>query len=174
METESRARREEAKGRRPRRLFSHWRFVSRRLLYLGEDLILISVAAVMLAAGLFIVADAVTSLVSALTNHSLASVIFGVAESALLALILAELVHSLLMSLEGRGLSPEPFLVIAIVAILRKMLVTSVQVSASPQDAQSTMLAVGELLALALIILVLAVALTLILRHRKILPGETE
>ena len=163
---------EQARQRQRKRpaILRHWRYVSRRWLYLGEDLILISVAVIMIVAGLFIVVDAVGSLASAVASHSIAQVIFGVAESALLALILAELVHSLVMSLEGHGLSPEPFLIIAIVAILRKMLLTTVQITTSP-DQQTTALVVGELLGLALVILTLAIALTLILRHRK--PSST-
>lgn len=153
-------------GERRRLLTHYWELISQRWLYLGEDIILVAVALVLLGAGFFIAVDAVGSLVNAIATNTRAQVIFGVAESALLALILAELVHSLQMSLNGHGLSPEPFLVIAIIAILRKMLLTTVQISNTP-EMQTTILVVGELVALAVVILILTIALALILRHRR-------
>jgi uncharacterized membrane protein (DUF373 family) len=58
--------------------------------------------------------------------------VVGVAENALLALILAELVGTLLLSIRGRPLTIEPFLIIAIVAVVRHLLFMTVAASDNP------------------------------------------
>ncbi|HEX2987993.1 MAG TPA: phosphate-starvation-inducible PsiE family protein [Chloroflexota bacterium] len=161
MGTESR---DQGSGNVPNRA-QRLRGVTRSWLNAGEDIILVGVAVILLLAGLLVIANAVSGFASALSSSSIAQTVFGVAESALLALILAELVHSLLVSLDGGGLTLEPFLVIAIVAILRKMLLTTVLIP-SPTEAQGLITpSVAELLALGLVILALTVALAISRRH---------
>lgn len=99
-----------------------------RWLDLGENLVLLCVGTVLLFAGLLVVLVAVEELVHTLALRSFAENVIEIAESALLALILAELVHTVLMPLRGRSLTPEPFLVIAVVAIARDLLLTSVMI----------------------------------------------
>jgi uncharacterized membrane protein (DUF373 family) len=136
-------------------------------LHFGQGLVLIVVAGVLLLAGLVIVLDTVQELVNAIAARSIAEAIFSIVENALLALILAELVHTLLVSLAGEGLSVEPFLVIAIVGILRKMLLTTV--GAPKPGAAETLISplVAELFVLGLLILVLGASLALSRRVRS-------
>src|SRR5687767_6540313 len=84
-------------------------------LHLGQNIVLVGVATILLLAGLVVVYDTVRELLNAIAAQSLAEAIFFIVENALLALILAELVHTLLVSLDGGPLTPEPFLVIGIV-----------------------------------------------------------
>src|SRR5688500_18795759 len=93
-----------------RHAVTHW-------LTVGEDVVLVGVAAVLLLAGLIVIFDASQELLRALATQSIAESIFSIVENALLALILAELVHTLLVSLGGGALRPEPFIVVAIIAI---------------------------------------------------------
>src|SRR3954452_4828124 len=97
-----------------------------RWLDLGENVVLLGVGTVLLLAGLLVVLVAVQELFHVLSVRTLAEDVIDIAESALLALILAELVHTVLMPLRGRSLTPEPFLVIAVVAISRDFLLTSI------------------------------------------------
>jgi uncharacterized membrane protein (DUF373 family) len=141
------------------RTFSDW-------LAVGEGAALLGVALILLLTGIVVIIDTLNELVRALATQAVAEVIFSIAENALLALILAELVHTLLLPIRGHSLTPEPFLVIAIVAILRKMLLATV---IAPKPAESGMLLTpltAELLALGVLILLLGGALA-ILRQRR-------
>jgi len=134
-------------------------------LRIGQDLILLGVAIVLLMAGLVVVYDAVNELLNAIAARNIAEAIFTIAENALLALILAELVHTLLVTLGGASLSAEPFLIIAIVAILRKMLLTTVLTPKASETQGLISPLVAELFALGLLILVLGGALALLRRR---------
>jgi uncharacterized membrane protein (DUF373 family) len=133
----------------------HW-------LHVGQDAVLVSVAATLLLAGLVVVFDAARELVNAIAARSIAEAIFSIVENALLALILAELVHTLLVALGGGQLTAEPFLVIGIVGILRKMLLTTV-LAPKPAEAEALISStVIELAALSVLILILSAALVLV------------
>jgi uncharacterized membrane protein (DUF373 family) len=137
-----------------RRLVTGW-------LHLGQDLVLVGVAGILLLAGLVVMIDTMRELYNAIAAQNMAEAIFYIVENALLALILAELVHTLLVSLGGGPLTMEPFLVIAIVGILRKMLLTTV-LAPKPAEANSLVSpVVAELFLLGLLILVLGGALAL-------------
>jgi uncharacterized membrane protein (DUF373 family) len=129
--------------------------------------VLVSVAATLLLAGLVVVFDAARELVNAIAARSIAEAIFSIVENALLALILAELVHTLLVALGGGQLTAEPFLVIGIVGILRKMLLTTV-LAPKPAEAEALISStVVELAALSVLILILSAALVLVRLRRS-------
>jgi uncharacterized membrane protein (DUF373 family) len=116
----------------------------------------------LLLAGLVILWDAIAAVIQATAARSIAEAIFDIAENGLLALILAELVHTLLVSLGGGHLTPEPFLVIAIIAILRKMLLVTVLVPPPPDTHGRLSPSTAELLALGLLTLVLGAVLAVL------------
>jgi uncharacterized membrane protein (DUF373 family) len=134
-------------------------------LFRGQDLILIGVAFVMLLAGLVVIFDAGRELLDAIAERSIAEAIFSIVENALLALILAELVHTLLVGLGGRAIRPEPFIVIGIVAITRKMLLTTVLAPKATDGSQLLSPLLAELLTLGALTLML-VACLVMLRFR--------
>ncbi len=86
---------------------------------------------VLLLAGLAVVLVTVRELLHALAFRTFSEDVIEIAESAMLALILAELVHTVLLPLRGRALTPDPFLVIAVVAIARDILLTSILIPKS-------------------------------------------
>jgi uncharacterized membrane protein (DUF373 family) len=136
-------------------------------------MILIGVTVVLLLTGLLVVVDAFRDLLAGfmlfLQYGAVQSTdtVFQVIETALLALILAELVSTLIVSLEGGALRPEPFLVIALVAIVRKLLLATVPIEKSigafGLPAQDV-----DLLVLTVLVLLLGVTLVLVRR-----PGRS-
>jgi uncharacterized membrane protein (DUF373 family) len=132
-----------------------------RWLHLGQNVVLVGVAAILLLAGLVVVYDTVRELLNAIAAQSMAEAIFYIVENALLALILAELVHTLLVSLDGGPLTPEPFLIIGIVGILRKMLLTTVTAPKVTDGNGLISPLVAELFALGVLTLILGAALAL-------------
>lgn len=129
-------------------------------------MVLIGVAAVLLLAGIVVLIDAVKELINAIAAQSIAEAIFSIVENALLVLILAEMVHTLLVSLGGGALSAEPFLVIGIVAVLRKMLLTTVLAPKAAETPGLITPLAAELFMLGLLILVLGGALVLVRARR--------
>lgn len=142
------------------------RRASSQLLSAGQDVVLIGVAGVLLVAGLVVLIDAVQGLLDALAARNMAEAIFSIVENALLALILAELVHTLLVTLGGGSLTLDPFLVIAIVAILRKMLLTTVLAPRASEAEGLITPVIAELVALGVLILILGAALAIVRARR--------
>jgi uncharacterized membrane protein (DUF373 family) len=143
------------------------RSIVTRSLSVGEDLVLIAVAGVLLLAGLVVLLDAIQELANAVTARTIAEGIFSIVENALLALILAELVRTLLVTLGGESLTLEPFIIVAIVAILRKMLLATV-LAPKPTETESLVSPLtAELLALGLLILLLGGVLALVRSRRN-------
>ncbi|HEY7063554.1 MAG TPA: phosphate-starvation-inducible PsiE family protein [Chloroflexota bacterium] len=165
-------RRPEARGR----LADRWEVgldVTDRWLHRLQDTLLVAVAVVMLLMGVFVLLTAVGDLVSGVTlrvQASTAAALHGddgppvveVAENALLALILAELVGTLLLSIRGRPLAVEPFLAIAIVAVVRHLLLLTVRAGDDPGIHTVELLGMGGLV----LLLVGALALLRMVRVR--------
>jgi uncharacterized membrane protein (DUF373 family) len=147
--------------------------VTDRWLHRLQDTLLVAVAVVMLLMGVFVLLTAVGDLVSGVTlrvQASTAAALHGddgppvveVAENALLALILAELVGTLLLSIRGRPLAVEPFLAIAIVAVVRHLLLLTVRAGDDPGIHTVELLGMGGLV----LLLVGALALLRMVRVR--------
>jgi uncharacterized membrane protein (DUF373 family) len=144
-----------------------------RWLHLLQDAILVGVAILMLLLGVFVLVAGTMDLLATVTlrldddptlvvSVNDGPVVVEVAENALLALILAELVGTLLLSIRGRPLTIEPFVVIAIVAVVRHLLVATVGVSHDPVAHTVQLVGLGGLV----LLLVGAVVLLRLVRAR--------
>jgi uncharacterized membrane protein (DUF373 family) len=132
---------------------------SDRWLHLLQDVILVGVAALMLLMGVLVLVGGAMELIGTI-NFRLEEggtvllqveggrAVVEVAENALLALILAELVGTLLLALRGKALTIEPFLVIAIVAVVRHLLFVTVRATDNPVAQTAELLGVGALVLL--------------------------
>ena len=140
---------------------------SHRWLRLVQDAVLVGVAVLMLCMGVYVLVTGVGDLMGSLTlrvdtengvefhlyqGHA----VVEVAENALLALILAELVGTLLLSLGGRPLTVQPFLIIAIVAAVRHLLLETARTTEDPTVQMTRLLGLGALILLLMIALALA------------------
>lgn len=89
----------------------------------------------------------------------------------LLVFMLVEIIHTAGISLKGRALRCEPFLIIGVIAAIRRMLViTAEQVTPSAEHAATFYLVMIELGVLTLIILSLVTAIFVLRRA----PGQEE
>jgi len=87
----------------------------------------------------------------------------------LLVFMLVEIIHTAGISLKGKGLRCEPFLIIGVIAAIRRMLViTAEQVTPTAENAATFYLVMIELGVLTLIILSLVAAIFVLRRA----PGE--
>jgi uncharacterized membrane protein (DUF373 family) len=92
--------------------------------------------------------------------------VISIAEDALLALILVELVRTLLIPSHGGALAVEPFLVVAIVAVVRKVILLPALDKGGAGGGALVSAQTAELVALAVVILILGVVLALVRRFR--------
>ena len=131
---------------------------SGRWLHLFQDIILVAVALVLLAMGVAVLVAGVADLIGTVTvragdgtievSAEGGRAVVEVAENALLALILAELVGTLLLSLRGKAIAIEPFLAIAVVAVVRHLLFATVGAGADPVVHTVELLGLGGLILL--------------------------
>jgi uncharacterized membrane protein (DUF373 family) len=135
-------------------------------LRLAEDAVLVAIAVVLLFMGVYVLATGIGDLVGSVTLFGDADTgielhvnqghaVVEVAENALLALILAELVGTLLLTIGGRSLTVQPFLIIAVVAVVRHLLLETVKPAAQPAVQTTQLLGLGGLI----LLLVIALAL---------------
>ena len=145
----------------------HW-------LRLAQDVVLVAIAIVLLLMGVYVLVTGIGDLVGSVSLHAdtdtgitlhvyQGHAVVEVAENALLALILAELVGTLLLSLSGRPLTVQPFLIIAVVAVVRHLLLETVRSTEDPTVQISRLLGLGGLI----LLLVVALALSQWVQRRE-------
>jgi uncharacterized membrane protein (DUF373 family) len=130
-----------------------------------EDILYVAVALALVGAGAILFGSAVYSFITHVTDGEMNSLILELLDGLLLVFIVTELIHTVRVVLDEKVLVSEPFLVVGIVAIIRRLVVVSAEAknlfgSATFADA---MLEIGVLTAAAL-----ALGATIfMLRHTK-------
>ncbi|WP_456433352.1 phosphate-starvation-inducible PsiE family protein [Thermosulfuriphilus sp.] len=88
----------------------------------------------LVAATVYILADIVTSWHRFHIEGDSLGQIFFVLDRVLLALMLLEILHTILFTCEGHILSVEPFLVIGVMASVRRILIISLEIAHPPKE----------------------------------------
>jgi uncharacterized membrane protein (DUF373 family) len=135
----------------------------------AEDVIHAVVAVLLAVLGLALIVDTVRHIATVLAGpYNLPLIVLGVLEETLLLFIVAELLHTVAIALRHRGaLDPEPFLVIGLVAGIRRVLILTAEAEQSFQWNRQGI----ELLILMALILVMAVT-ALVWRHSLAYTGR--
>ena len=134
------------------------------LMFLGVEHV------VSIVIGLFLTLAAIMALVSVgqlmwtgVTHWSGGSLVFGVVDHVLFVLMLVEILHTVRRSIESHELACEPFLIVGLIATVRRILVVTLQ-NSDPSQAKSgaeaaasfshTMIELGVLSALTLVLII--------------------
>jgi Phosphate-starvation-inducible E family len=142
--------------------------------YLGQaEVIIYSILAVLLfVTALATIADAGKLLWESLLHWAIASETLLVLDQLLVVLMLVEILHTVRISIRSHILVTEPFLVVGLIASIRRILVITLQASTltkgerwSSDGASLFHAAMLELGLLGLIILVLIISITLLRRY---------
>jgi uncharacterized membrane protein (DUF373 family) len=134
-----------------------------RAIEVGEDGIHAIVAVLLGALGVVLAADTMRRVVVLMImwTGDLPAIVVGVLDETLLLFIVAELLHTVAIALRHRGaLDPEPFLVVGLVAGIRRVLILTAEAEKSFRWNPEGI----ELLILMTLILVMAIA-TYVWRH---------
>jgi uncharacterized membrane protein (DUF373 family) len=139
------------------------------LAWIEESLYLV-VGIVLLAAAVFVVVGTVSDVFSALRDHQSAiSVTVLMLDRILLALIVAELLHTLRYVVLRGEIVVEPFLYVGLIAVVRRVLIITAELEGKPQSGRAL---TNQLLELGLLgVLTLALAVGIYLVRRSGPPG---
>jgi uncharacterized membrane protein (DUF373 family) len=134
------------------------------LLYAAVGLLLAAAAVLVLIGTVHELAHGISSGAGAITTA------VTVLDRILLTLIIAELVYTLRFVLRTHEIVVEPFLVIGLIAVVRRILIVTAQFERPPAAGRALTNLLLELGLLGFLALALAIALTLVRRYRASLP----
>ncbi|HZJ51263.1 MAG TPA: phosphate-starvation-inducible PsiE family protein [Actinomycetota bacterium] len=129
----------------------------------SEDVLYIGVSVVLAAAGLILFGNGLYAFATALGEGELSSTVLELLDAMLLVFIVTELIHTISSVIRERVLLTEPFLIVGIVAAIRRLVLISAAAKdlLGKPDFADAMLEIGVLTA-AIVLLSLSIFL---LRH---------
>ena len=136
-----------------------------------EDVLYVALGVLLAAGALVLLVDATLTFVTNLIAGTLPARIIGLLDRVLLVLMFAEIMYTVQVSFREHSLVPEPFLVVGLIAVIRRVLVITAEfaeVKDGRSEALNTMMI--ELGLLTVMSLVLVVSLVL-LRRRPAMPS---
>jgi uncharacterized membrane protein (DUF373 family) len=135
-----------------------------------EDTIHIVVAGLLVIASAFVLWNAGSALVSDLGGDPL-KLVTDILDNGLLLFIVAELLHTVQVTIRERSLVVEPFLVVALIAAVRRLLLVTAELATKKATFQLSVQGVEMAILLALI---LGITVSLVLYHRYHGPAVQE
>ena len=141
----------------------------------SERIVLSLIAVVLVALAVLLLLSQVVALVESVLNGTVRTTAIDILDGVLLVMMTMEIVYTVTLSLQSHKLVAEPFLIIGIIAAIRRTLVItaeSTQLEQTNPDAfRSTLL---ELALLAVIVGVLAVSISVMRRSASYPQAEDE
>ena len=138
-----------------------------RSLSLVEDAVYVGLGVLLSIAAITLLIAAFKSFVSALLMRALSGQVVSLLDQILLILLIIELLYTVQVSFREHGLLAEPFLVVALIAAVRRVLIITAEVSklpeASPPIFRQTIV---ELSLLTVMVLVFVSSLIMLQRQR--------
>ena len=145
-------------------------------LMLVEDVVYIGLGLLLAATAFWLLGSVTWNFVSELATRTLSGQIVGLLDQMLLVLLIIELLYTVQVSFRMHSLVAEPFLVVALIAVVRKILVLTAQIPQMP-DANETAFRheVIELAVLAAMVVVFVGSLIALQKHARstFLAGES-
>jgi uncharacterized membrane protein (DUF373 family) len=136
-----------------------------------EDVLYVALGVLLSAGALVLLGDATWSFVTHLLAGTLPGRIIDLLDRVLLVLMFAEILYTVQVSFREHSLVPEPFLVVGLIAAIRRVLVITAEFGDLMENAgerlQSAMLELGLLTVLVLVL----VASLVLLRRRPTMPS---
>jgi uncharacterized membrane protein (DUF373 family) len=133
-----------------------------------EDIVYVGLGLLLTIVALTLLTIALKSVVLALWNRALGGQAVDLLEQILLILLVIELLYTVQVSFHEHGLMAEPFLVVALIAVIRRVLVLTAEVPKLPGgDEVAFRHAMVELGMLTVMVLVLVGSLIVLQRYAK-------
>ena len=136
-----------------------------------EDVLYVALGVLLAAGALVLLADATLTFVANLIAGTLPARMVSLLDRVLLVLMFAEILYTVQVSFREHALVPEPFLVVGLIAAIRRVLVITAEFSdvkdAGSAQFRATMVELGLLTVLSLVLVVSLV----LLRGRPTMPA---
>src|SRR5207253_7556095 len=131
-----------------------------------EDVVYIGLGILLAASAMALLISGFVSFVEAVRNGDLANNIIVLLDQMLLVLLIVELLYTVQVSIREHSIVPEPFLLVGVIAAIRRVLVITAEFGHIPQLPEALMQRfIGELAVLTALILVLVISLLLL--HKR-------
>ncbi len=142
-------------------------------LSLIEDLVYVGLGVLLAVGALALLVSAFRASLAALIAHSLPSQVVTLLDQILLVLLIIELLYTVQVSFREHALVAEPFLVVALIAVIRRVLVLTAEVPKLPQAGEEVFRhALWELALLSAMIAVLVASLVFLQRQARRMGQE--
>ena len=155
-----------------------WRPFSTRVFVQAEHGLYVALAVLLCATSVVVIIGAAVTLWTGLGDWTATNTVFVVIDRLLVVLMLVEILHTVLVSVRSGALTCEPFLIVGLIASIRRILVITLETSQTTQQAgmsseaartfQTSMIELGVL---AMLILVMVASIYLL---RRVDPVSTE
>ena len=133
-----------------------------------EDLVYVGLGLLLTIAALTLLVIALKSVVLALWNRALGGQVVNLLDQILLILLVIELLYTVQVSFREHGLIAEPFLVVALIAVIRRILVLTAEVPKLAEAGEAAFRhAMVELGVLTVMVLVLVSSLIMLQKYAK-------
>jgi hypothetical protein len=133
-----------------------------------EDIVYVGLGLLLTIAALTLLLAALKSVVLALWNRALGGQIVNLLDQILLILLVVELLYTVQVSFRERGLIAEPFLLVALIAAIRRILILTAEVARLPEAGEAVFRhAMLELGVLTVMVLVLVGSLIMLQKYGK-------
>jgi uncharacterized membrane protein (DUF373 family) len=94
-----------------------------------EDLVYIGLGLLLSVSAIALLGSGFSTFVVALTQHTLKNQFIALLDQVLLVLLFVELLYTVQISFREHGLVAEPFLVVALIAVIRRILVVTAEMA---------------------------------------------
>ena len=133
-----------------------------------EDVVYVGLGILLSAGALALMVSAFKSAAYSLWTRTFSGQVVGLLDQILLVLLIIELLYTVQVSFKEHGLLAEPFLVVALIAVVRRILVITAELAKLPGMAEPIFRrAIWELGLLTVMVLVLVSSLILLQKHQK-------
>ena len=146
-----------------------------QVLGLAEDLVYAGVGLLLAIAALAFLAIALKNIVGALFVNTLPGQVVSILDEILLILLIVELLYTVQVSFREHRLIAEPFLVVALIAVIRRILVLTAELPKLPEAGGVVFShAVIELALLIVMVFVLIASFIMLQKHTKQRSWDTD
>ena len=144
-----------------------------RALSLTEDVVYVGLGVLLAVSAVALLVATFKTVGYSLVNRSMTGQLASVLDQILLVLLIIELLYTVQVSFREHGLLVEPFLVVALIAVIRRILVITAELTKLPEQSQQVFQrAMFELGLLSVMILILVSSLILLQRQKKAASGK--
>ena len=137
-------------------------------LSLVEDIVYVGLGILLAIAAFSLLVLALKDAGLAIWNHSFGAQVVGLLDQILLVLLVIELLYTVQVSFREHSLLAEPFLVVALIASIRRILIVTAEISKLPEANETAFRhSMYELVVLTVLVLALVGSLIMLQMHGK-------